>query len=32
MLKNLWKILEESGIKWKIIATFVPDSVKEQSN
>jgi len=32
MLKSLWKNLEESGRKWKIITTFVPDSVKEQQN
>ena len=28
LLKNLWKILEDSGRKWKIIHTFVSISVK----
>ena len=32
LLKTLWKKMEESGRKWKIFATFVPDSVKEQLN
>jgi hypothetical protein len=32
MLKTLWKILEESGRKWKIIPTFADDSVKEFLN
>jgi hypothetical protein len=32
MLKSLWKFLEESGRKWKIIHTFADDSVKEFLN
>jgi hypothetical protein len=32
MLIKLWKILEESGTKWKNMITFVPDSVKEKGN
>lgn len=30
LLKKMWKILEDCGIKWKIIFNFVPDSVKEK--
>lgn len=32
MLKSLWKILEKSGRKWKIIPTFADDSVKRLFN
>jgi len=28
----MWKSLEKSGRKWKIIHTFVPDSVKRKKN
>ena len=29
VFKKLWKKLEESGRKWKIISNFAGDSVKE---
>jgi hypothetical protein len=31
MLTTLWKTLEKSGRKWKIIHTFAAISVKESS-
>jgi hypothetical protein len=32
MFTTLWKILEKSGTKWKIIPTFVAISVKEEKS
>jgi hypothetical protein len=32
LLINLWKNLEENGRKWKIMITFVPNSVKEKES